>query len=80
FCALLGPNQQTGGDFAIELEDFADSEQEYLTNTAILRTVLRDTHGGALEILDFAPRWRQNDRFYRPVSLIRQVRPLAGSP
>ena len=80
FCALLGPNQQTGGDFAVELEDFADSEQEYLTNTAILRTVLRDTHGGALEILDFAPRWRQNDRFYRPVSLIRQVRPLAGSP
>ena len=80
FCALLGPNQQTGGDFAIELEDFASSEQEYLTNTAILRTVLRDTQGGALEILDFAPRWRQNDRFYRPVSLIRQVRPLAGSP
>ncbi len=77
---LLGPNQQTGGDFAIELEDFASSEQEYLTNTAILRTVLRDTHGGELEILDFAPRWRQNDRFYRPVSLIRQVRPLAGSP
>lgn len=80
FCALLGPNQQTGGDFAIELEDFAGSEQEYLTNTAILRTVLRDAHGGELEILDFAPRWRQNDRFYRPVSLIRQVRPLAGSP
>ncbi len=80
FCALLGPNQQTGGDFAIELEDFASSEQEYLTNTAILRTVLRDAHGGELEILDFAPRWRQNDRFYRPVSLIRQVRPLAGSP
>ncbi len=80
FCALLGPNQQTGGDFAIELEDFASSEQEYLTNTAILRTVLRDVHGGELEILDFAPRWRQNDRFYRPVSLIRQVRPLAGSP
>ncbi|MGO4556770.1 glycoside hydrolase family 15 protein, partial [Stenotrophomonas sp. 2YAF22] len=80
FCALLSPNQQTGGDFAIELEDFAGSEQEYLTNTAILRTVLRDAHGGALEILDFAPRWRQNDRFYRPVSLIRQVRPLSGSP
>ena len=43
FCALLGPNQQTGGDFAIELEDFASSEQEYLTNTAILRTVLRES-------------------------------------
>jgi len=80
FCALLGPNQQQGGDFAIEMEDFADSEQSYLTNTAILRTLLRDRHGGVVEVLDFAPRWRRNDRFYRPVSLIRQVRPLAGSP
>jgi hypothetical protein len=41
------PRQHDGGDFAIELEDFAASEQEYLTNTAILRTVLRDRHGGA---------------------------------
>jgi hypothetical protein len=80
FCALLGPNQHPGGDFGVELEDFLDSEQSYLTNTAILRTVLRDTHGGAVEILDFAPRWRQNDRFYRPVSLIRQVTPLSGNP
>ena len=80
FCALLGPNQQTGGDFAVELEDLESSEQAYLTNTAVLRTVLRDRHGGVLEILDFAPRWRQNDRFYRPVSLIRRITPLAGSP
>ncbi|MGE8211569.1 MAG: trehalase-like domain-containing protein, partial [Stenotrophomonas rhizophila] len=80
FCALLSPNQNEGGDFAIELEDLVGTEQSYLTNTAILRTVLHDKHGGALEIIDFAPRWRQNDRFYRPVSLIRQVRPLAGNP
>ncbi len=80
FCALLGPNQHDGGDFDIELEDLASSEQAYLTNTAILRTVLRDRHGGEVEIIDFAPRWRQNDRFYRPVSLIRRIRPLAGSP
>lgn len=80
FCALLGPNQHPGGDFGIELEDFRDSEQSYLTNTAILRTVLYDRHGGAVEVIDFAPRWRQNERFYRPVSLIRQVTPLSGSP
>jgi len=80
FCALLQPNQQVGGDFAIDLEDLVSSEQAYLTNTAILRTVLHDKHGGSLEIIDFAPRWRQNERFYRPVSLIRQVRPLSGNP
>ncbi|PZP58408.1 MAG: glucoamylase [Pseudoxanthomonas spadix] len=80
FCALLGPKDQAGGDFAVELEDLASSEQHYLTNTAILRTVLRDAHGNALEIIDFAPRWRENQRFYRPVSIIRQIRPLTGNP
>jgi GH15 family glucan-1,4-alpha-glucosidase len=80
FCSLLSPKDQAGGDFAVELEDFESSEQHYLTNTAILRTVLRDRHGNALEVIDFAPRWRENQRFYRPVSIIRQIRPLTGNP
>ncbi|KAB7767465.1 glycoside hydrolase family 15 protein [Xanthomonas sp. LMG 12461] len=80
FCALLSPCAHPGGDFSIELEDFVDSDQHYLANTAILRTVLRDAHGGAVEVIDFAPRWRNHGRFYRPVSIIRQVRPLAGNP
>jgi GH15 family glucan-1,4-alpha-glucosidase len=80
FCALLSPRDHDGGDYAIELEDFAGSEQAYVGNTAILRTVLRDAHGGAVEIIDFAPRWRQHDRFYRPVTIMRRVTPLSGSP
>ncbi|WP_407354136.1 glycoside hydrolase family 15 protein [Luteimonas sp. R10] len=80
FCALLSPRDHDAGDFGIELEDFERSEQAYLTNTAILRTVLYDRHGGAVEIIDFAPRWRQNDRFYRPVSIMRKVSPLSGNP
>ena len=80
FCALLQPTVHPGGDFAIELEDFASAEQHYLPNTAVLRTVLRDTHGGEVEVIDFAPRWHQYERFYRPVMLVRQLRPLAGSP
>src|SRR5690606_42007516 len=67
-------------DLAVETEDFARSEQQYLPNTAILRTLLHDAHGGIVEQLDFAPRWRQHGRFYRPVMLMRRVRPLAGSP
>ncbi|MFT3763314.1 MAG: glycoside hydrolase family 15 protein [Pseudoxanthomonas sp.] len=80
FCALLSPRECEGGDFAVELEDFSHSEQRYLANTAVLRTVLHDRHGGALEILDFAPRWKQNGRIYRPVSIIRRLTPLAGNP
>ena len=80
FCALLSPREHPGGDFAIELEDFERAEQHYIANTAVLRTVLHDSRGGAVEILDFAPRWRQNGRFYRPVSLVRRITPLAGTP
>lgn len=80
FCALLSPTGPAGGDFAIELEDFESAEQHYLVNTAVLRTVLRDRHGGAIEITDFAPRWHQHERFYRPVMLLRRVRPLTGAP
>ena len=79
FCALLSP-RAGGGDYAIELEDFEGATQEYVKNTAILRTVLRDRHGGAVEITDFAPRWRQHGRFYRPVMLVRRLRPLSGRP
>jgi GH15 family glucan-1,4-alpha-glucosidase len=80
FCALLSPRAHPGGDFAVELEDLAHTEQAYIPNTAVLRTVLHDRHGGSLEILDFAPRWRMDDRFYRPVSIVRRITPLSGNP
>ena len=80
FCALLSPRDHDGGDFGIELEDFAHAEQAYVPNTAVLRTVLHDSRGGSLEILDFAPRWKQNSRIYRPVSIVRRIAPLSGSP
>jgi GH15 family glucan-1,4-alpha-glucosidase len=79
FCQLLSPRIE-GGDFTVELEGLVDSEQSYLPNTAILRTVLRDDKGGALEIIDFAPRWRNNNRLYRPTSIIRRIKPLSGNP
>ena len=79
FCSLLSP-QLDGGDWAIELEDFSHAEQHYVPNTAVLRTTLHDSHGGAVEITDCAPGWRQHGRFYRPVMIVRRLRPLSGSP
>ena len=79
FCALLGPHID-GGDWSIDLEDFTHAEQYYIDNSAVLRTVLHDRHGGVVELTDFAPRWRRNGRFYRPVMLVRRVRALSGSP
>ena len=79
FCALLSPRTE-GGDWAIELEDVERTEQHYLPNTAVLVTRLFDRHGGAIEIVDFAPRHRANDRLYHPVLLARRVTPISGSP
>ena len=33
-------------------------------------------HGGALEIIDFCPRYRQFGRIYRPLAFVRLIRPL----
>ncbi len=68
------------GIYELELLDFERAEQDYLKNTAVLRTRLSDTRGAAIEIIDFAPRFKQFERIFRPTTLVRLVRPLAGSP
>ncbi len=81
FCALL--NDHGGGDkgfYDVELFDLAESRQCYRHNSAIVETTLTDKHGGKIQITDFAPRFRNLGRMFRPVMLIRQIRPLAGTP
>jgi GH15 family glucan-1,4-alpha-glucosidase len=81
-CSLLRERRRDDdyGFFTVELADFARSEQEYAANTAILATRLYDRHGGAVEIVDFAPRFPHHGRLFTPMMLVRQLRPLAGSP
>ncbi len=82
FCSLLR-GQRTGSDFGfmgVELSWLERTEQEYLPNTPILVTRLFDDRGGAVEIVDFAPRFRQHGRLFCPAQLVRIVRPISGSP
>lgn len=79
FCSLLKESEDDGF-FAIELADCQHTEQHYLENTAILVTRLYDKHGGAIEITDFAPRFGQFGRMFRPMMLVRRVVRLSGSP
>ncbi len=82
FCALLNGNgdDEKFGFFDIAIDDFARSEQHYLRNTAILVTTLYDAHGSAVEITDFAPRFKQFGRIFRPLMTIRRVKPVLGNP
>lgn len=82
FCSLLSPpgREQGEGSFGITLVDFAHAEQQYLNHTAVLRTWLHDSHGGCVEVLDFAPRFRLHGRIFHPAMLVRRVRKVAGNP
>ncbi len=85
FCSLLRERGAHGEDadfgyFAIDLTDFERAEQHYLDNTAVLVTRLYDRHGGIVEVTDFAPRFGHYGRMFRPMTLVRGLRRLAGSP
>jgi GH15 family glucan-1,4-alpha-glucosidase len=79
FDALLDPSDK-GSLWQFELEGFERSEQEYEPNTAVLRTRLYDRRGQAIEVTDFAPRFWSRGRTFRPMTLVRRVKVLQGSP
>ena len=79
FNALVDEGEHASS-FAIEIEDFSHSTQHYEPNTAVLRTQLVDRSGQSIEITDFAPRFYNHARFFRPTTLVRRVRALTGAP
>ncbi len=76
FGALLDP---CGGEFRIGPEDGRSGSQRYLTNTNVLETRF-DGPDGSFRVLDFAPRFRQFERSFRPTKLVRVVEPISGTP
>jgi GH15 family glucan-1,4-alpha-glucosidase len=79
FCKLLDENGERGF-YSIELDDLAEVEQFYLANTAVLVTRLTDHRGDGVEISDFAPRFQQFGRIFRPTTLMRIVKPFGETP
>ena len=82
FHALLDSADGIGADgsFQVVLEGCVKTEQAYDENTAVLRTRLFDERGGGIEVTDFAPRFFRYDRAFRPMMLVRRVRPIQGTP
>lgn len=71
---------EKGGEFSIKPDSEShECTQTYTPNTNILKTEIT-TNEGAYRVTDFAPRFMQNDRYYRPMMLIRKVEPLSGFP
>lgn len=78
FGSLL--DDEKGGEFSIKpCSDSFKSEQYYKENTNVLCTEITYDEG-KYRVTDFAPRFVQYDRYFKPLMLIRKIEPLSGTP
>src|SRR5581483_578795 len=76
---LLAGREEKGFSDVL-LDGVVESESAYMRNTPILVTVLKARDGTAVRVTDFAPRFRNFGRMFRPPQLMRIVEPLSGLP
>ncbi|HRG46455.1 MAG TPA: glycoside hydrolase family 15 protein [Leptospiraceae bacterium] len=74
-------DSKKGGQFQIipGEENNIRYEQYYLENTNILITEVHSDKG-KFRVTDFAPRFHQHDRYFRPLMLIRKIEVVEGNP
>jgi GH15 family glucan-1,4-alpha-glucosidase len=78
FGSLL--DKKKGGEFSIKPQNKQyKSRQYYLKNTNILATEF-EMPEGKYRVIDFAPRFRQYDRYFKPLMLFRKIELLEGDP
>jgi GH15 family glucan-1,4-alpha-glucosidase len=77
FSTLL--DEKEGGRFLVGPAGGELGEQSYIYNTNILRTTFK-TPSGTFRVTDFAPRFEQYHRTFRPTQLYRIIEPIEGSP
>jgi GH15 family glucan-1,4-alpha-glucosidase len=78
FGSLL--DSKKGGEYRISpVETYFESHQYYMQNTNVLCTEIT-TESGSYRVTDFAPRFQQFERYYKPLMFIRKVEPLTGTP
>ena len=64
----------------VVLDNMVHYASEYERNTAVVSTILTDAQGASVRITDFAPRFRNFGRVFRPPQLMRIIEPMAGLP
>ncbi len=79
FGSLLDDDK--GGEYSIRPagSPTQPARQYYQTNTNVLCTEI-ETEDGRYRVTDFAPRFPQYERYYKPLMFIRKVEPLQGAP
>lgn len=78
FGGMVDPEK--GGEFSVRpLGDKLISSQYYIENTNVLCTEV-EGDSGVYRITDFAPRFYQQDRYYKPLMLVRKIERVKGNP
>ncbi|MDM7993114.1 MAG: glycoside hydrolase family 15 protein [Candidatus Fermentibacter sp.] len=77
FSTLL--DARNGGSFLVGPAGGEPGTQRYIENTNVLETVF-ETPSGSFRVRDFAARFVQYDRPFRPTQIFRIVEPLGGTP
>lgn len=77
FGGMLDKNK--GGEFSILPSGEYSSRQYYLENTNVLCTEIT-SEAGKYRVTDFAPRFHQYERYFKPLMLIRKIEALEGNP
>lgn len=73
-------DKDKGGTFSIKPPvDNYNTHQYYIDNTNVLCTEF-ESSDGKFKVTDFAPRFIQHDRYYKPLMLIRKIEAISGLP
>ena len=79
FSRLLAGDEEKGFCDVV-LDDMVDYASDYERNTPVVSTTLTNSQNASVKITDFAPRFRNFGRIFRPPQLIRIIEPAAGLP
>jgi GH15 family glucan-1,4-alpha-glucosidase len=73
-------DDEKGGSFSIQPEwDTYTTSQNYILNTNVLETTFT-CEDGKYKVTDFAPRFMHNERYFKPIMLVRKIEPVEGRP
>lgn len=72
-------DEKKGGEFSLLPHGKYTSRQYYRDNTNVLCTEIT-CEEGSYRITDYAPRFLQYERYFRPLMLVRKIEPLEGTP
>ncbi|HEX8609454.1 MAG TPA: trehalase-like domain-containing protein, partial [Pedobacter sp.] len=67
-----------GGEYSIRPSGEFESNQFYFENTNVICTEITNTEG-TYRITDYAPRFYQYERYFKPLMLIRKIEPIKGN-